>query len=91
MTSVRAKPAAAFYRAALRQAGLDGKVLPAARAVMVGDRLDNDVAGAQAAGLRAVWFNPSRRPLPPEAPAPDAVIARLEELPGALVRLAAGR
>lgn len=24
----------------------------------VGDRLDTDVAGARAAGMRAIWFNP---------------------------------
>ena len=27
----------------------------------VGDRLDTDVAGAKAAGMRAVWFNPDGR------------------------------
>lgn len=30
----------------------------------VGDRLDTDVAGAKAAGMTAVWFNPSGRPYP---------------------------
>jgi len=27
----------------------------------IGDRLDTDVVGAKAAGMTAVWFNPSRR------------------------------
>ena len=31
------------------------------QAVMVGDNWSNDVAGAAAAGLRAVWYNPSGR------------------------------
>ena len=31
----------------------------------VGDRLDTDVAGAKAAGMKAVWFNPARRSDPP--------------------------
>lgn len=48
------KPHGAIFAAALEQAG----VLPS-EAVMVGDRLREDVAGAQAAGLAAVqatWF-----------------------------------
>ena len=28
----------------------------------IGDRLDTDVAGAKAAGMTAVWFNPNGRP-----------------------------
>ena len=61
------KPDALFYRAALLRAGRAGLPLAPARAVMVGDSWPNDVAGAQAAGLRAVWFNPSkaRRPAAP--------------------------
>ena len=82
------KPDAAFFAAALRQAGVHRRGVAPARAVMVGDSIANDVAGAKAAGLRAVWFNPSRRPLPPGAPAPDAVVAGLRELPQTLARLA---
>ena len=85
------KPDAAFFAAALRQAGVHRRGVAPARAVMVGDSVANDVAGAKAAGLRAVWFNPSRRPLPPGAPAPDAVVAGLRELPQTLARLAHGR
>ena len=34
------------------------------KAVMVGDSWENDVAGAQAAGIRAIWFNPEEKPSP---------------------------
>jgi putative hydrolase of the HAD superfamily len=37
-------------------------------AVMVGDSWANDIAGARAAGIRAVWFNPARRPMPQDPP-----------------------
>ena len=36
----------------------------AEEAVMVGDMWDSDVAGARAAGIRAVWFNRERLPVP---------------------------
>jgi putative hydrolase of the HAD superfamily len=35
-----------------------------ADAVMVGDSWQADIAGAHAAGIRAVWFNPQRLPRP---------------------------
>lgn len=85
------KPDGAFFRAALGRAGEDGGPVSPARAVMVGDSLTNDVGGAKAAGMRAVLLDASRGPLPPDVPRPDAVIAQLDELPGALARLAAGR
>jgi putative hydrolase of the HAD superfamily len=47
-----AKPERAMFDAALR--ALD---CAAADAVMVGDSWHHDVAGAHAAGIRAVWFN----------------------------------
>ena len=83
------KPDAAFYRAACCAPAATALPLAPARAVMVGDSWPNDVAGAKAAGLRAVWFNPSRRARPAGAAAPDAEIRRLAELPQALARLAA--
>ena len=82
------KPDALFYRAALLRAGRAGLPLAPARAVMVGDSWPNDVAGAGAAGLRAVWLNPSRARRPAGAGAPDAEIRRLADLPQALARLA---
>ena len=39
-------------------AALDALQVRAADAVMVGDSWSADIAGAQAAGLRAIWFNP---------------------------------
>ncbi len=54
-----------------------------AEAVFVGDRLDVDIAGAKAAGMRAVWFNHWNGVLDGAA-APDAVIKRFDELPGVL-------
>jgi len=57
---------------------------------MVGDTLSADVAGAHAAGLRAVWI--ARRVDTPENHAladqlqPDAILARLDELPPLLER-----
>ena len=81
------KPDALFYRAALLRAGRAGLPLAPARAVMVGDSWPNDVAGARAAGLRAVWLNPSKARRPAGAAAPDAEIRRLADLPQALARL----
>ena len=81
------KPDAVFYRAALLRAGRAGLPLAPARAVMVGDSWPNDAAGAQAAGLRAVWLNPSRARRPDGVAAPDAEIRTLAELPQALARL----
>ncbi len=48
------KPAAEFFGAVCRTVGL-----PADQILFVGDALINDVQGAQSAGLKAVWFNPS--------------------------------
>ena len=81
------KPDAFFYRAALLRAGRAGLPLAPARAVMVGDSWPNDAAGAQAAGLRAVWLNPSKARRPDGAAAPDAEIRKLADLPQALARL----
>lgn len=57
------KPGPATYHAAC--AALD--VQPG-QALMVGDNWNNDVAGAVAAGLRAVWYNPGRRAAPADVP-----------------------
>jgi membrane-associated phospholipid phosphatase/predicted HAD superfamily phosphohydrolase YqeG len=81
------KPDAVFYRAALLRAGRAGLPLAPGRAVMVGDSWPNDVIGAQAAGLRAVWLNPSKA-WRPDGAAPDAEIHRLADLPEALAKLA---
>jgi HAD superfamily hydrolase (TIGR01549 family) len=58
-----------------------------AEAAFVGDRLDVDVGGAKAAGMRAVWFNHWGGKLDAAVPAPDAVIERFSELPDVLKTL----
>jgi putative hydrolase of the HAD superfamily len=73
------KPDPAIFRYAMTL--LD--VSPA-ESVMVGDRFNRDVTGAQAAGMRVIWMNVRAEPMPEGANPPDAVIATLSELPAAL-------
>ncbi len=82
------KPHYAFYRAALLRTGTAGMPLDPARAVMVGDGTTNDVAGARRAGLRTIWYNPTKRRFPEGATPPDATIRRLIDLPATVDRLA---
>jgi FMN hydrolase / 5-amino-6-(5-phospho-D-ribitylamino)uracil phosphatase len=79
-----AKPDRRIFELACRLAELAPR-----EAVFVGDRLDIDVAGAKAAGIRAIWFNHWGGSLDGVLPAPDAMIERFAELPEALVGLAA--
>ena len=65
------KPDPAIFQIALERL----RVLPA-EAVMVGDSWRADIAGALAAGVHAIWFNPLRTPAPPG----DAVVAELASL-----------
>jgi FMN phosphatase YigB (HAD superfamily) len=53
------KPDRGIFDIALERLGAT-----AADAVMVGDSWANDIAGAVNAGIRAIWFNPDRRPAP---------------------------
>jgi membrane-associated phospholipid phosphatase/beta-phosphoglucomutase-like phosphatase (HAD superfamily) len=85
------KPDKVFYRAALLRAGRAGLPLPAGDAVMVGDSWPNDVAGAKAAGLRVVWFNPHRAKAPAGSVVADAEIGELSKLPEALDALGGPR
>lgn len=76
------KPHEAIFRRALDLAGLTAN-----DAVMVGDRMLQDVWGAKRLGMRAIW----RRPLAgaPQEPVdvhPDASIDDLTELPAVLER-----
>jgi HAD superfamily hydrolase (TIGR01549 family) len=81
------KPDPRIFTHAVEQAGVEP-----ARAVMVGDRLDNDVRPAKVAGMFGVWL---LRGEAPESPTPaqraeaDACIPSLEELPEALLALPA--
>jgi HAD superfamily hydrolase (TIGR01549 family) len=70
------KPSTRMFDAALRALGTS-----ADRTVMVGDREATDIAGAHAAGMRAVLIN---RHGERGASGADAEIAALRELPGAL-------
>lgn len=69
------KPGAPIFREALERVGSEP-----AEAVFVGDRLYDDIGGAQAAGMRAVQTTQFRTEEDPGA-TPDAVIAHLAELP----------
>ena len=53
------KPDPAIFRMAL-----DALDVTADQSVMLGDSWSADVVGAQAAGIRVVWFNPLRNPSP---------------------------
>jgi len=53
------KPDRGIFDIALTRMGVT-----AGDAVMVGDSWANDVAGAVNAGIRAIWFNPDRKPAP---------------------------
>ena len=78
------KPASDFFASALAGLGV-----PASEAVMVGDDLESDVGGAQAAGLSGVLVRTGKfRPadLDQTSPRPDAVIDSVAELPGLLAR-----
>lgn len=53
-------------------------------AVMLGDSWTADIVGARAAGIRAIWFNPSRMP----SPAPHLDVPELYSLEPTAVALA---
>ncbi|MBK5306654.1 MAG: HAD family hydrolase [Frankiaceae bacterium] len=65
------KPHAEAFRALLDATGVDD----ASRAVFVGDRPRDDIAGAKAVGMRAVLM--TGRPVPPSDVEPDAVLTDL--------------
>ncbi len=46
----------------------------------VGDNPTADIAGAHAAGMRAVWFNWEGHPYPNDIAPPDVQLERLAEL-----------
>ncbi len=73
-----AKPDARLFQEALQRGGVD-----ASAAVHVGDHPGDDIAGAQQAGLRAVWFNPTGKVWDADK-RPDAEIRSLTELPDLL-------
>jgi putative hydrolase of the HAD superfamily len=70
--------------------GLDRLRVEAVEAVFVGDRLLDDVTGAQAVGMRAVHTRQFRQESSREGVEPDATIESIAELPAALGRWATG-
>jgi putative hydrolase of the HAD superfamily len=68
------KPAGELFAAALARAGVD-----ASAAVHIGDSLAEDVEGARAAGIEAVWLRRASDAGGGSAPAGVRVIATLEE------------
>ena len=72
------KPDPAPFLEALKRGG----VAPEA-AVHIGDHPGDDIAGAQQAGLRAIWYNPAGNPWEADR-LPDAEISSLTQLPGVL-------
>ena len=76
-----AKPDARLFHEALSRGGVAANA-----AVHVGDHPRDDIAGAQSAGLRAIWFNPGGKQWEGDK-APDAEIGCLSELPRVLKRL----
>jgi HAD superfamily hydrolase (TIGR01662 family) len=72
------KPDIRLFRLALEEAGCSPE-----QAVMVGDRIDNDIVPAKRIGMKAVWVRQglarSQPFLDPERP-PDAVVDRLDEI-----------
>jgi len=69
------KPNPAIFAQALRELGGEPR-----EAVFVGDSPFDDVAGAHAAGIDAVWINPGGEPLPKGLPEPRFVVGNLLEV-----------
>jgi FMN hydrolase / 5-amino-6-(5-phospho-D-ribitylamino)uracil phosphatase len=69
------KPDPTPFLEALKRGSVD-----AASAVHIGDHPGDDIAGAQQAGFRAIWFNPTGKPWEADK-RPDAEIRSLTELP----------
>ncbi len=72
---VPAKPDTAMFSQALDHFNLGPQAM-----VHVGDSPTTDVAGAQAAGVAAVWFNQSGRAWSGPAPAPEYTVTSIPEL-----------
>jgi putative hydrolase of the HAD superfamily len=79
------KPDPELFRIAARRLDREPR-----ESVVVGDSLARDVAGAKAAGMRAVWID-RRLSEEREGPSPDARVERLSDLPAALDALARQR
>jgi putative hydrolase of the HAD superfamily len=74
------KPDPRPFQAALERAGVRAE-----QAVHIGDHPDDDIGGAQRAGVKAIWFNPGGAAWDREGQ-PDAEVRSLAELPELLMR-----
>lgn len=72
------KPDPHPFQTALRHAGVEAR-----QAVHIGDHPGDDIAGAKAAGMHAIWFNPNGRTWE-GGEAPDREIRSLGALPALL-------
>ena len=75
-----AKPDGRFFEYATGMA----RAVSKAETVIVGDRLDADILGANRYGIDSCWFNPGRLPNISEA-IPTYEVARLDAIPPALL------
>lgn len=76
------KPDERFFRTILDKAGFSPS-----EAIMIGDRLDNDIIPAKKLGIRTIWLRQGRySALAPRSQGeiPDVTISSLEELPSAI-------
>jgi HAD superfamily hydrolase (TIGR01549 family) len=71
-----AKPDPEIFREALRLAGVRPE-----EAIFVGDSVEFDMAGAQGAGIPAVWVNRQKRPWTDPGPPPTRQIRSVADLP----------
>ncbi len=82
---VLGKPDRAFFEQALQMLGV-----AAHESIMVGDDIENDVAGAQRVGMRGILVCTGKyranTPLPPHVQ-PDAILPSLSDLPAYLAQL----
>jgi len=74
----RSKPHPSAFRAIASRLGIAPEAC-----VMIGDRQIDDVSGARAAGMRAIWRR-NESGFPASDVAPDAIVDALAELPGLL-------
>jgi putative hydrolase of the HAD superfamily len=74
------KPDRRIFQLALQRLGV-----AAHEAVMIGDSLNRDVAGARDVGIRTIWINRYERTLTESHPVPDIELADLRDLPTILM------
>ncbi len=73
------KPDRRIFQLALERLGV-----AAHEAVMIGDSLNRDIAGARDAGIRTIWINRYNRTLTDSHPVPDIELTDLRDLPSLL-------